>query len=74
MREWKANKNLELVGTAKTLLRRQGKADGKVRFLHIKGHSGHAWNDRADALANMAAGSVCTSGRYSAAGAAQHPA
>lgn len=74
MGEWKANKNLELVGTAKTLFAQARQGGRQVRFLHIKGHSGHAWNDRADALANMgAAGSVCTSGRYSAAGAAQHP-
>lgn len=24
-----------------------------IRFLHVKGHSGHRWNERADLLANM---------------------
>ena len=35
-----------------------------VRFLH-KGHSGHRWNDAADALANRgAAGFCCDVGRW----------
>ena len=37
-----------------------------VRFLH-KGHSGHRWNDAADALANRgAAGFCCDVGRWAA--------
>lgn len=27
----------------------------QVRFLHVKGHSNHQWNDRADTLANLGA-------------------
>ena len=37
-----------------------------VSFVHVKGHSGDRWNDRADRLATSAAStqSTCTTGRY----------
>ena len=56
---WKVNKNRALVHRAQALLA-HARARRQVRFLHVKGHSGHQWNDRADALANAgAAGSTC---------------
>ena len=50
----RANKNIQLSQRSRQLL-----ADARkrrtVRFLHVKGHSGHRWNDAADALANRGA-------------------
>jgi ribonuclease HI len=39
-----------------------------LEFVHVKGHSGQRWNDRADRLATAAANSqkTCTAGRYGA--------
>ena len=34
----------------------------EVRFLHIKGHSGHVWNDKADELANRGAAGLRSDG------------
>ena len=50
----KAHKNVQLSARSKQLLAtaRQRRA---VRFLHVKGHSNHVWNDAADALANRGA-------------------
>ncbi len=49
--KWKTNKNHALVDKGKALLRRA--AEGRsVRFVHVKGHSNHVWNDLADELAN----------------------
>jgi ribonuclease HI len=48
----KAHKNVALSGRSRELLaavRARGRA---VRFVHVKGHSGHAWNEEADRLAN----------------------
>ena len=58
----KAHKNVQLSARSKQLLAtaRQRRA---VRFLHVKGHSNHVWNDAADALANRGA-----TGQRSAAG------
>ena len=50
--KWKVNKNKELVRTAQSLLA-QARRKRSVRFLHVKGHSGHQWNERADQLANL---------------------
>jgi len=65
----KTNKNKALVARAQALLA-SARARRAVRFLHVKGHSGHRWNDAADALANRgAAGFCCDVGRW-AGGAA----
>ena len=56
--QWKVNKNKALVLKAQALLA-TALTRRDVRFLHVKGHSGHQWNEKADALANAgAAGSV----------------
>ena len=62
--KWKTNMNIALVGKGKELLSR-ARARREVRFLHVKGHSNHVWNDTADALANRgAAGETCNQGRW----------
>ena len=63
--KWKTNKNHALVAEGKTLLARAQAGGRTVRFVHVKGHSNHEWNDRADALANRGA-----TGQRSGAGAA----
>lgn len=61
---WRINKNKSLVQRAQSLLA-QVRQKRAVRFLHVKGHSGHMWNDRADHLANTgAAGGQCAVGRW----------
>ena len=58
---WRANKNKQLVACAQDLLAQVRASGRSVRFYHVKGHSGHMWNDLADALANRgAAGEACT--------------
>jgi len=42
---WKRNKNLDLFPTIDPLV------DGRVRFEHVRGHSGDPGNDRVDRLA-----------------------
>jgi len=44
-RRWKRNKNLDLYPEIDALI------DPRVRFEHVRGHSGDAGNDRVDALA-----------------------
>ena len=44
-RQWKRNKNLDLLGAIDPLI------DGRVAFQWVRGHSGDIWNDRVDALA-----------------------
>eukprot|EP00401_Gymnodinium_catenatum_P003972 CAMPEP_0117496278 /NCGR_PEP_ID=MMETSP0784-20121206/20571_1 /TAXON_ID=39447 /ORGANISM="" /LENGTH=556 /DNA_ID=CAMNT_0005291237 /DNA_START=115 /DNA_END=1783 /DNA_ORIENTATION=+ len=62
--EFKAEKNKDLVERARKLLR-EVRATRRVRFEHVKGHSGHRWNEAADRLANRgAAGERCTTGRW----------
>ena len=62
---WKANKNQALVRRAQTTLGHVRGKGRRVRFVHVKGHSAHRWNDLADALANQgAAGQRCTAGRW----------
>jgi ribonuclease HI len=75
--KWKANKNRALVERTQSLLHqarttvRGVQQQREVRFLHVKGHSGHMWNDRADGLANMgAAGGQCSVGRWAQGGVA----
>jgi ribonuclease HI len=44
-------------------------AQRKLSFVHVKGHSGHRWNDKADELANRGGTGAHTSvGRWGAAG------
>lgn len=50
----RAHKNILLSARSKELLREVRKTR-EVRFLHVKGHSGHRWNDAADAAANRGA-------------------
>ena len=61
--EWQARKNVGLVKEVSRVLTDVRK-DRNVRFEHVKGHSNHVWNDRADELANKGAHSTCTVGRY----------
>ena len=44
-------KNAALVYRARELLAAARAAGHAVRFVHVKGHAGHKWNERADALA-----------------------
>lgn len=61
---WKTNKNHALVQEGKSILKRAQELRS-IRFEHVKGHSGHTWNDRADRLANDgAAGKQCKEGRW----------
>eukprot|EP00966_Prymnesium_polylepis_P269577 6227286-Prymnesium_polylepis.1 len=55
---WKANKNKALVQRTQAALQ-AARAQRPVRFEHVKGHSSHAWNDAADALANRGIGGSC---------------
>jgi len=54
---YKAKKNKKLVATAQAewKLTRAAKA-GRLWMRHVKGHSGHEWNDKADRLANKGCG------------------
>eukprot|EP00966_Prymnesium_polylepis_P279055 6446771-Prymnesium_polylepis.1 len=54
--EWKPKKNKRLVAAARTLLARCATNGLAVQWLHVKAHSGHKWNDRADELAKLGAG------------------
>jgi ribonuclease HI len=57
-------KNVELIKSIRETLSKV-KQRTQVCFSHVKGHSGHRWNDRADSLASMgAAGLQATCGRY----------
>jgi ribonuclease HI len=44
-RRWKRNKNLDLLAEIDPLV------DARVRFEHVRGHSGNPGNDRVDRLA-----------------------
>ena len=55
---WRAKKNKELIAAARQTLARTERTV-RVRWEHVKAHSGHAWNDRADELAKAGA-TQCT--------------
>merc|ERR1712032_1726155 len=59
-----AQKNIALARQAQALYR-EVSAQRKLRFAHVKGHSGDKWNDVADSLANRGAvGERCNVGRW----------
>ena len=58
---WRAKKNKALIHRAQAALA-EARRSREVRFLHIKGHSGHVWNDKADALANRGAAGLSSDG------------
>ena len=61
---WQAHKNTKLVERGLELFR-EVRAQRTLRFVHIKSHRGHRWNERADSLAKRgAAGELCSIGRY----------
>lgn len=55
---YNGSKNVELIRKVRVLLTRVRErfgGDDTVVFSHVKGHSNHTFNDRADALANIGA-------------------
>lgn len=63
--EMNAKKNKTLVERGMALLI-EARTSCTVTFKHVKAHSGHQWNDLADALAKRGAtGDVCDVGRWS---------
>lgn len=50
--DWKAKVNRRLVEQSRQALRRAEREGIEVVWRHVKGHSGHRWNERADALAS----------------------
>lgn len=63
-KEFNANKNKQLVKSAQTLFE-EVKRTRKVTMKHVKGHSGHKWNEAVDRLAKRgAAGEHCSEGRW----------
>lgn len=60
----KAHTNVALARRSHQLLA-EARKKRKVDFLHVKGHSGHEWNDVADSLANRGAtGARSTAGGF----------
>ena len=54
---YKAKKNKKLVATAQAEWKLTHKAKtGTLWMRHVKGHSGHPWNDKADDLAKKGCG------------------
>ena len=53
--KWKAKANLEVIREGREALASARAAGLAVEFRHVKGHSGHKWNDRADELADEGA-------------------
>lgn len=61
--KWNGPKNKALSKIVQGLYRRVCRTR-EVSLEHVKGHSDHPWNDRADLLANRGVHSCCTIGRY----------
>ena len=61
--EWNGPKNRQLASHVQALYKDVNKSR-RVGFEHVKGHSDHPWNDRADKLANRGNTSCCTAGRF----------
>ena len=61
---WRARKNLRLVQRVRTLwARAHDHLKGQLWMKHVYGHNGHAWNDRADELAELGKGGAPANGR-----------
>lgn len=61
---YNAQKNKQLAKQAQELYVATMK-QRRLRFVHVKGHAGHRWNEAADVLANRgAAGERCRIGRF----------
>lgn len=59
-------KNVELIQKIRTIYQQVNSAVKSISFKHVKGHSGHVYNDRADRLANQGAVMFTgVGGRYS---------
>lgn len=54
-REWRAKENVSLVRKVAELWDTLEREGHNFSWLHVKAHSGHKWNDRADHLASIAA-------------------
>lgn len=62
--KWAASKNTEMVSIAQALVD-EVMQTRKLRFEHVKAHSGQLQNEHADELAKLGAtGSCCRLGRY----------
>ena len=55
---WRAHANAALAETVQRLVAAErARRGGRLEFVHVKGHSGDAFNDRADALVQVSASS-----------------
>jgi ribonuclease HI len=51
---WKPTTNIALAAAARRV-HGEVSATRRLAFSHVKGHSGHRWNGKADQLANLGA-------------------
>jgi len=66
--QYSAKKNVKLAHKVQDLYK-QVVGKRQLEMRHVKGHSGHKWNDVADRLANQGAdGRRCTEGRWNPSG------